>query len=290
MRLSHSFIIAMFHLEQRLYRDQRRRRSERVSVPFFERTNGANGQNGSGQGHDRVAAGSLRKSPPRWKKVIDLGLVLLLAPIWLPLMILVMAWIKATSPGPVFFRQRRVGYGGAEFLIFKFRTMKVNAETQCHESYFEHLMKANCPMVKLDASGDPRLISCGGLLRASGLDELPQVFNIIAGEMSLVGPRPCTPHEFARYTVHQRKRVHALPGLTGYWQVNGKNKTTFPKMIAMDICYIRHISPWLDLAIILKTIPVLIAQLIEARQIRRPPNPISVTATAPVTTTNNQRL
>jgi lipopolysaccharide/colanic/teichoic acid biosynthesis glycosyltransferase len=227
---------------------------------------------------------------PVWKKFLDLALVLLATPIWLPLMILVMAWIKASSPGPVFFRQRRIGCGGAEFFIFKFRTMKVNAETQCHESYFEHLMKSKSPMIKLDASGDPRLISCGGLLRASGLDELPQVFNIIAGNMSLVGPRPCTPHEFARYTLQQRKRVNALPGLTGYWQVNGKNKTTFPKMIAMDIYYIRHLSPWLDLSIICKTIPVLIGQVLEARQRRASPTRTPVSAPAPVTSTNNQRL
>jgi lipopolysaccharide/colanic/teichoic acid biosynthesis glycosyltransferase len=290
MRLSHNLITAMFQLEQRLYRDQRRDSHRQPSARLSEGGNGANGHNGSehGQGQKvvRPAPGSL----PRWKRLLDLGFVLLLAPVWLPLMLVVMAWIKATSPGPVFFRQRRVGYGGAEFYIFKFRTMKVNAETQCHESYFEHLMKANCPMVKLDAAGDPRLISCGGLLRASGLDELPQIFNIISGEMSMVGPRPCTPHEFARYTVHQRKRVNALPGLTGYWQVNGKNKTTFPKMIAMDICYIRHLSLWLDLSIILKTVPVLIAQLLEARQVRRPPRPVSVTAATTVTITNNQRL
>lgn len=278
----------MFHLEQRLGRDQRRT-SQRVSTPFPASQNGVNGFTASRRLRGQRVVPSRAALPP-WKRALDLALVLLVAPIWLPLMILVMAWIKATSPGPVFFRQRRVGYGGTEFFIFKFRTMKVNAETQCHESYFEHLMKANCPMVKLDASGDPRLISCGGLLRASGLDELPQVFNILAGKMSLVGPRPCTPHEFARYTLQQRKRVNALPGLTGYWQVNGKNKTTFPKMIAMDICYIRNISPRLDLSIIFKTIPVLIRQVIETRQRRRSSNRISVAAPAPATTTNNQRL
>ncbi len=278
----------MFHLEQHL-RGNQGRTNDRVSTGFTGRAQGLNGFRAIEDFHPRAAITS-RSSLPRWKKVLDLGLVLLVAPIWFPLMILVMAWIKATSPGPVFFRQRRVGYGGAEFFIFKFRTMKVNAETLCHESYFEHLMKANCPMIKLDASGDPRLISCGGILRASGLDELPQVFNIIAGQMSLVGPRPCTPNEFARYTVQQKRRVNALPGLTGYWQVNGKNKTTFAQMIAMDICYIWNISPLLDLAIICKTIPVLIMQVIEVRQRRRATNGISVAAATPVSTTNNQRL
>jgi lipopolysaccharide/colanic/teichoic acid biosynthesis glycosyltransferase len=126
-------------------------------------------------------------------------------------------------------------------------------------------MEKDCPMTKLDAAGDPRLIAGGRFLRASGLDELPQIFNVLRGEMSLVGPRPCLPHEFERYGVWQRERVNAPPGLTGYWQVNGKNKTTFSEMIAMDIFYARNMSVWLDLKIILKTIPALIEQMLESR-------------------------
>lgn len=121
-------------------------------------------------------------------------------------------------------------------------------------------------MTKLDAA-DPRLISGGRFLRASGLDELPQIFNVLRGEMSLVGPRPCLPHEFERYTVWQQERVNAPPGLTGFWQVNGKNKTTFSEMIAMDIFYARHMSIWLDLKIILKTIPALIEQMDESGRV-----------------------
>jgi lipopolysaccharide/colanic/teichoic acid biosynthesis glycosyltransferase len=143
--------------------------------------------------------------------------------------------------------------------------MHANAETRSHEEYFAQLMKLDCPMTKLDAIDDSRLIRCGRLLRASGLDELPQIFNVLSGEMSLVGPRPCLPNEFERYQPPQQKRVNTPPGLTGYWQVNGKNKTTFSEMIAMDIYYAEHMSPWLDLLIILKTIPALIAQTIESR-------------------------
>jgi exopolysaccharide production protein ExoY len=288
MRLSHDLITAMFRLDHRLSRNGKGP-AQRISRVFSEREDRLGSFNRSGLPQGQAAASS-SYSLPRWKKILDLGLILLVAPIWLPLMMLVMLWIKASSPGPVFFRQRRVGYGGAEFFIFKLRTMKVNAETQCHESYFEHLMKANTPMVKLDASGDPRLISGGGLLRASGLDELPQIFNVIAGNMSLVGPRPCTPHEFARYTAPQRKRVNVLPGLTGYWQVNGKNRTTFRKMIAMDVFYSRKMSPWLDLSIIFKTVPVLIGQVIERRRRRRSANRTSAAAPRPVATINNQRL
>jgi lipopolysaccharide/colanic/teichoic acid biosynthesis glycosyltransferase len=126
-------------------------------------------------------------------------------------------------------------------------------------------MEANCPMTKLDASGDPRIIRGGRVLRATGLDELPQLFNVLRGEMSLVGPRPCTPHEFQRYQVWQQARVNVPPGLTGYWQVNGKNKTTFTEMIHMDIYYARNMSLWLDLWIMLRTPAALMEQLLEPR-------------------------
>jgi lipopolysaccharide/colanic/teichoic acid biosynthesis glycosyltransferase len=120
-------------------------------------------------------------------------------------------------------------------------------------------------MTKLDAAGDPRIIPGGRILRAIGLDELPQLFNVFRGEMSLVGPRPCTPHEFQCYKPWQKERVNAAPGLTGYWQVNGKNKTTFTEMINMDIFYTKNMSLWLDLAIMLKTFPAIMAQVLESR-------------------------
>ena len=150
--------------------------------------------------------------------------------------------------------------------MWKFRTMQVRAETQTHEHYFHELMKVDCPMTKLDAYGDPRLAPFGRFLRASGLDELPQIFNVLCGEMSLVGPRPCTPNEFAHYEPWQRERVNGLPGLTGHWQVNGKNKTTFNEMIMMDLFYLKNMSPLLDLKIILKTGAVIAAQLLEFQQ------------------------
>lgn len=203
---------------------------------------------------------------PGWKSTLDVMCIVLSAPLWLPLMLLLMLVTRFASPGPVFYRQRRVGLGGREFLIWKFRTMKVSAETQTHERYFEELIRSNCVMTKLDANGDPRLAPFGRILRASGLDELPQIFNVLAGDMSLVGPRPCLPNEFANYEPWQRKRVNALPGLTGLWQVNGKNKTTFNDMIKMDLTYASKMSLLLDIKIMLKTAGAISREVIESRQ------------------------
>ena len=202
---------------------------------------------------------------PGWKPALDIACILLGLPIWLPLMILLMLVTRFASPGPIFYRQKRVGLGGRHFLIWKFRTMKVSAETQTHERHLEELIRVDCPMTKLDAYGDPRLAPFGRFLRASGLDELPQIFNVLCGEMSLVGPRPCLPNEFAHYQPWQRERVNGLPGLTGYWQVNGKNKTTFNEMIAMDLFYLKNLSFLLDLKIIFKTCAVIAGQLFESR-------------------------
>ena len=198
----------------------------------------------------------------RWKRILDVICIVLSSPFWLPVMTLVMGLVRLTSPGPIFYRQERVGYRRTLFMLFKFRTMHVNAETRGHEEYFADLMRAECPMTKLDEVGDTRLIPGGRFLRASGLDELPQIFNVLRGEMSLVGPRPCLPREFERYQPPERQRVNALPGLTGYWQVNGKNNTTFKEMIAMDLFYIRNMSIWLDLTIMFRTIPTLIKEVL----------------------------
>src|SRR5687768_2940456 len=127
---------------------------------------------------------------------------------------------------------------GRKFRIFKFRTMKVNAETQTHQNHLKDLISiSNVPMTKMDAQGDPRVIKFGGMLRSSGLDELPQLINVIRGEMSLVGPRPCTQYEYEQFQPWHKQRFRTLPGLTGLWQVSGKNRTTFNEMISLDIRY-----------------------------------------------------
>jgi lipopolysaccharide/colanic/teichoic acid biosynthesis glycosyltransferase len=189
-----------------------------------------------------------------------LALVLLVSPALLLIGAGVALLIKLGSPGPVLFRQKRIGYKGREFTIFKFRTMRTDAKDESHRQHTAELIKANTPMVKLDARKDPRLITLGGVLRATGLDELPQVLNVLRGDMSLVGPRPCIPYEFALYEPWHRRRFDAVPGLTGLWQVSGKNRTTFDEMVRFDIEYAERKSLGLDLAIILRTLPALFGQ------------------------------
>jgi lipopolysaccharide/colanic/teichoic acid biosynthesis glycosyltransferase len=224
------------------------------------------GSNGKRDPHaaSEFSATSLCRAPG-WKFRLDITCILLSLPVWLPLMILLMLVTRIASPGPIFYRQERVGFGGRHFFIWKFRTMKLSAETQAHECHLEQLIRVDCPMTKLDAYGDPRLAPFGRILRASGLDELPQIFNVLCGEMSLVGPRPCLPNEFAHYEQWQRERVNGLPGLTGFWQVNGKNETTFKEMIAMDLFYLKNMSILLDLKIMLKTGAAIARQLVESR-------------------------
>lgn len=207
---------------------------------------------------------------PRWKRNLDFTCVALAAPLWLPVMILITLWIKLVSKGPVFFRQERIGLGGKPFMILKFRSMKVNAETKVHEAYVLHLIRSGSRMEKLDRTGDKRLIPLGKLIRALGLDELPQLINVLRKEMSLVGPRPCTPNEFEHFESEQRGRVAVPPGLTGNWQVNGKNKTTFNEMIQLDLDYAKAMSLRRDIAIMMWTVPVLLAQALECLKTSKP--------------------
>jgi lipopolysaccharide/colanic/teichoic acid biosynthesis glycosyltransferase len=127
--------------------------------------------------------------------------------------------------------------------------------------------------VKLDAHRDPRLVPLGAVLRATGLDELPQLLNVLRGEMSIVGPRPCIPYEYELYEAWQRERFNAVPGLTGLWQVSGKNRTTFNEMIRFDIEYSEGMSLWLDLKIVLKTLPALWVQCQDTRAKRKQASP-----------------
>jgi lipopolysaccharide/colanic/teichoic acid biosynthesis glycosyltransferase len=144
--------------------------------------------------------------------------------------------------------------------------MFCGAETVTHQGHLQQLMHSNVPMTKMDAKGDARIIPFGKLLRSSGLDELPQLLNVLKGEMSLVGPRPCLPYEAAKYLPWQLERFNAAPGLTGLWQVSGKNRTTFTRMIQLDIEYARTKNLFLDLKIIVKTIPALLVQMWDVRQ------------------------
>jgi lipopolysaccharide/colanic/teichoic acid biosynthesis glycosyltransferase len=199
------------------------------------------------------------------KRALDIFCLILALPTLLPLMLGIAALIKIVSPGPVFFMQDRIGFMGRRFRMFKFRTMKVNAETSTHQQHLKDLIHSNAPMTKLDNRGDPRVIKFGGILRSSGLDELPQLINVVRGEMSLVGPRPCTPYEYEQFQPWHKQRFRALPGLTGLWQVSGKNRTTFNEMIELDIRYAKEWSLWMDVRIISLTVPVLLNQVKEQK-------------------------
>lgn len=203
---------------------------------------------------------------PRWKRVLDVTIIVLASPLLLPLMLAIAGLIRLVSPGPILFKQERVGLRGGRFMIFKFRTMVVNADTGVHQGHLKDLMSADVPMEKMDAKGDPRVIRFGSLLRVTGLDELPQILNVLGGDMSLVGPRPCLPYEYENYLPWQRERFNTVPGLTGLWQVSGKNRTTFVEMIHLDIEYANTKNLWLDLFIILKTVPALIVQVQDSRR------------------------
>jgi lipopolysaccharide/colanic/teichoic acid biosynthesis glycosyltransferase len=197
---------------------------------------------------------------PKWKRALDIALVLAAFPAVLPIWALIALWVKLSSCGPVLFRQERVGLNGNRFTCFKFRSMKMGADCSVHQTHLAELMRSGRPMTKLDNKGDSRLIPLGALIRSTGLDELPQLLNVLRGEMSLVGPRPCLPYEYENFLPWQKRRCEGVPGLTGLWQVSGKNRTTFSEMIRLDIAYVENQSLGLDLRIIFQTVPALVMQ------------------------------
>jgi exopolysaccharide production protein ExoY len=210
---------------------------------------------------------------PRWKRVLDVAAILVALPVVLPLTLVVGTIIRVVSNGPILFKQERLGYRRRPFMCLKFRTMFCGAETGTHQGHLQQLMDSNQPMTKMDAKGDSRIIPFGRLLRSSGLDELPQLVNVLKGEMSLVGPRPCLAYEAVRYLPWQMERFDAVPGLTGLWQVSGKNRTTFTRMMQLDIEYARTKNLILDLKIIFKTVPALLEQMWDSRLRRKTATP-----------------
>ena len=198
---------------------------------------------------------------PLWKRAIDIAGSLVAILLLSPLLLFVALLIKIVSPGPILFRQTRVGYLGKLFTIWKFRTMHVNADATPHRNYVQELINNECVMTKLDNGKDYRIIPFGNLLRASGIDELPQLINVLLGDMSLVGPRPCLSYEAQEFSPWQMRRFDTVPGLTGLWQVSGKSRTTFKEMMRLDICYAKKRAFLLDMMIFLKTIPAIAMQV-----------------------------
>lgn len=206
----------------------------------------------------------------RIKRWFDLCLILACLPILLPLFAIAGCWVMAVSRGPVFFRQQRVGKDGKVFTLYKFRSMGAGAPQAPHRDHVRALVKSRRPMTKLDRLGDSRFIPGGRFLRSSGIDELPQLLNVLSGEMSLVGPRPCLPYECEFFSAKQCARFGVVPGLTGLWQVKGRNEATFRKMSAMDFYYSRRASFWFDLVILSRTPAALSRQVMgDLRESRR---------------------
>jgi len=181
--------------------------------------------------------------------VASLGLVL-----FSPLMLIVAFLIKLFSPGPVLFAQKRLGRDGRPFTIYKFRSMRPGAEKEQEE--LAQLNRAMSPIFKM--RDDPRFTRLGRFLRRMSIDELPQLYNVLRGDMSLVGPRPPTVSEYARYEDWHRRRLEAYPGMTGLWQVSGRSDLSFEEMVLLDIYYIENWSLGLDFRILLRTIPAVI--------------------------------
>lgn len=190
------------------------------------------------------------------KRIMDLSLVLITMPLVLPLMGLVALLIKLDSPGaPAVFSQLRTGKGGKQFKLYKFRTMVPNAEEM--KKQLLHLNELQWPDFKI--TNDPRITRVGKVLRKTSLDELPQLFNILRGEMSLVGPRP-TSFSAKTYKLWQTERLDVQPGLTGLWQIVGRASTEFDDRLRQDVAYIEHRCLWLDFEILVRTFTAVLTQ------------------------------
>jgi lipopolysaccharide/colanic/teichoic acid biosynthesis glycosyltransferase len=205
---------------------------------------------------------SRKRLPLVIKRVIDIvgsgALLLVLS----PFLTLIMALIKLTSKGPVIYKQERLGRLGARFKCLKFRTMYSNNDPKIHQEYVQKFIAGKDGLNNSEGSDkpvyklvkDPRVTFIGGFLRKTSLDELPQFWNVLRGEMSLVGPRPPVPYEFEVYDIWHRRRVlEVRPGVTGLWQVSGRNRTRFDEMVRLDLRYCQTWSIWLDLKILLAT-------------------------------------
>ncbi len=187
------------------------------------------------------------------KRLIDVVCSFLGVLVLSPLFIIIAIIIKTTSKGPVFFSQKRVGKNGKEFDMYKFRSMVVNAEELKEKLAAQNEMSG--PMFKM--KDDPRVTKVGKFIRKTSLDELPQLWNVLKGDMSLVGPRPSLPKEVAQFEEWMYKRLEVKPGLTCYWQVSGRNNIDFEDWMKLDIKYVEERSTWVDVKLIFKTVGVL---------------------------------
>ncbi len=209
---------------------------------------------------DSIAVSKLKLFTKRFIDVIGslAGLILLS-----PLMLLIALLVKMSSPGPIIFRQQRLGVKGAKFTFYKFRSMRTDTNDQIHRDFVNELINGNHaavnngnaeqPMYKMKA--DPRITKVGKFIRKTSIDELPQLFNVLKGDMSLVGPRPPLPYEAEKYQSWHLKRILDMkPGITGLWQVEGRSRTGFNEAVRLDLKYLAKWSILLDIKILLKTV------------------------------------
>jgi Undecaprenyl-phosphate galactose phosphotransferase WbaP len=200
----------------------------------------------------------LLPGPRLLKRVLDLAATLALGLFSLPVLALVAVAVKLDSPGPVFFAQTRIGKGGRKFRAWKFRTMVRDAEEVLERYLLEHPELREEWLQDQKLRQDPRVTRVGRFLRRTSLDELPQLWNVLRGEMSLVGPRPIVDAEVPRYGPRFALYAQVLPGITGLWQVSGRNDTTYEERVELDSYYVRNWSPWLDLYILARTVWVVL--------------------------------
>ena len=197
-------------------------------------------------------------------RALDLTVSILVLAVLSPLLLVIAIVIRLDSTGPAIFRQTRVGKDMREFELYKFRTMRTGADTAPHRAYVKALLSSDQQQSQdgklYKLSVDDRITSVGRFLRSWSLDELPQLVNVVRGEMSLVGPRPVIPYEVDHYPESYLPRFSVKPGLTGLWQVSGRNQRTYHEMVCADVEYAEHRTVWLDLKILCKTIPVVLGR------------------------------
>jgi exopolysaccharide biosynthesis polyprenyl glycosylphosphotransferase len=190
------------------------------------------------------------------KRLLDIVGAAVLLVVLAPLLGLIALLVRLDSPGPVLFRQERIGQGGRPFTVLKFRSMYVDADPHVHARYVIERIRAGQPLLKLQR--DPRITRVGRFLRATSLDELPQLWNVLRGEMSLVGPRPALAYEVALYSEAQRERLRVKPGITGLAQLHSRGRGTLAEYIQHDLDYVARWSIWLDLSILVRTVPAVL--------------------------------
>jgi exopolysaccharide biosynthesis polyprenyl glycosylphosphotransferase len=198
--------------------------------------------------------------PEKLKRIFDLCFAIVGLIFFSPLFVLIALAVKMTSKGPALYNQIRVGKNGVPFPFYKFRTMYLskNGDVERKEKMLSFMKDNNANGNGTKIISDSRITSIGRLLRKTSLDEIPQLFNVIKGDMSIVGPRPCLPYEYENYDNWQRRRLNVTPGCTGVWQVTGRSSVSFKDSVILDLYYINTMSPWLDLQLTIKTIPVML--------------------------------